>query len=263
MSSAPYSWIDTHTHLDDPIFDVDREVMIAEARDAGMRSFVNIGYCPERWGTTILLMRCFPGNACAIGLHPGHADEWNDGTEEALRAAIREAGAVAVGEIGMDFFRQGPSAEQQREVLLRQFDIAAELGMPAVIHQRAAERELMEIAMGSDRLPQLLLHSFDGSERYADFARETGAMVGVGGLAARSSSVELREVLSGIPIDRIVLETDSPYLVPPGARGRRNTPATIPLIARRVAALWDLTEEEFAAITTTNARRLFGAMPDA
>ena len=252
------TWIDTHTHLDDPVFAEDIDEVVGEAQAAGVVRFVNIGYCSERWGSTIDLMHRFPGNACAIGLHPGHADEWNDSTEASLRTAITRARAVAIGEIGIDLYREGPALALQREVMLRQFAIATELGLPVVIHQRAAEAELMDAAMSVPNLPRLLLHSFDGSSRYAEFARATSAMVGVGGLAARSSSVELREVLSRIPLEQIVLETDSPYLAPPGARGRLNTPASIPVIGRRVATLWGVTEDELATVTTANAERFFG-----
>ena len=251
------TWIDTHTHLDDPVFRDDLAEVVADGRDHDVAAFINIGYCPARWTSTTALMARFPNNACAIGLHPGHADEWGDETEEHLREAIATAGAAAVGEIGLDFYRDGPDSPRQHEVFAQQIAIAAELGLPAVIHQRSAERELIIAASAAPHLPHLVLHSFDGSARYAGFAREIGATVGVGGLAARSSSVALRDVLATIPIEQIVVETDSPYLVPPGAKGRRNTPASIPLIARRVAPLWGVTVEEFAAITTSNAKRVF------
>ncbi|MGI9254964.1 MAG: TatD family hydrolase, partial [Thermomicrobiales bacterium] len=130
--------------------------------------------------------------------------------------------------------------------------------VPDIIHQRAAESEILDVFESEQSLPALVLHSFDGSQRYAQFAISTGAIVGVGGLATKQASASLRTLLEMVPVNQIVLETDSPYLIPTGARGRRNVPANIPVIGRRLCSLWGLDEAEFARITTANARRVFG-----
>ncbi|MCC6312415.1 MAG: TatD family hydrolase [Thermomicrobiales bacterium] len=259
--SAPTSetiWIDTHAHLDDPVFDADRAATLATARAAGVARFINIGYRPARWATTLALAETAPDVAFALGLHPGHADEWTPALLDDLADLAATRDPVAIGEIGLDFFRDGPPADLQAAALLGQLRLARQIGKPAIIHQRAAEPALIAALESEPELPLLVLHSFDGSARYAAFARERGALVGVGGLATRRASARLREVLATIPPDRIVLETDSPYLIPAGVRGRRNTPAAIPHIANHLAGLWGLTPDELATITTSNACRAFG-----
>ena len=258
MEQAFPPWIDTHCHLDDPAFDDIRDETLAGARTAGVGHILNIGYRPERWTTTLALAARSPMVSVSLGIHPGHADEFSAESLDELARLVEVEKPVAIGEIGMDFFWDGPSAESQRDALLKQLELAKRAGLPAIIHQRAAESEILQVFAAAPRLPRLVLHSFDGSAAYVDFALSVNAMVGVGGLATKQGSASLRTLLQTIPVNQIVLETDAPYLIPSGARGRKNIPANIPVIGRRLAPLWGLDEESFARITTTNARRTFG-----
>lgn len=257
QSVAP-TWIDTHTHLDDDAFAGDRDEVVERAKAAGVATIVNIGYRPERWQSTLDLARRYPFVRFALGLHPGHADEFNDTVLETLTTTVTQARPVAIGEIGLDFFhRQNPPAEIQREALRQQLRLARDCGLPAIIHQRAAEADLLAVLEREPELPRLVLHSFDGSPRYAAFARERESLVGVGGLATRAASESLRSVLATIPASQILLETDAPYLVPTGARGRRNEPANVAVVGNRLSDLWALTPTAFARLTTANAEHAF------
>jgi len=255
-SQAPF--VDTHAHLDDPAFDRDRKDVLGRAERAGVSAVANVGYNPERWTSTIRLAREHPGIVAVLGLHPQEADLFDASLLDDLAATIARSGAGAVGEIGLDLFRNGPALAAQRSAFEAQLALATELSLPVVIHQRAAEKELIEALRTGAEPPGVLLHSFDGSARLARFAVERGYTFGVGGLATRPSSAALREVLSAVPLASLVLETDAPYLAPAGARARRNEPANVVSVAEQLAPLWGVSGEELAAATTARAIAFFG-----
>jgi TatD DNase family protein len=250
--------IDTHTHLDDPAFALDRDDVIEASQAAGVRYFVNIGYEPTRWESSNGLRQRHPEIDFAIGLHPQLAEQYEAELERDLTRAIEELTPVAIGETGFDFSRAKPSFGVQERAFRGQLEIAAAKHLPTVVHQRdAADALIAEL----DRWPSLapiVLHSFDGTERLADWARDRGCFVGIGGLATKRSSASLREVLKRIPADRLLLETDSPYLAPPGSPSRRNIPSNLPWIAADLAPLWNLSGEELCWLTSKNAAGLFG-----
>lgn len=254
------AYLDTHAHLDDAAFDHDRESVLAAAAAAGVRRIINVGYRPLRWQSTVDLAHSYPLVRHMLGLHPQHADEWSPETRSTLVALIRATKPLALGEIGFDYSRQGPDTAMQAAAFHAQVAIAGELGLPIVIHQRGAEDELIAALASIDEGCHVLLHSFEGTNRLAAAANDRGCYVGIGGLATRASSEGLRQTLRTIPLDRIVLETDSPYLVPAGIKDRRNTPANIPLIAERLAPIWDADQAALAAATTANAEWFFGPM---
>lgn len=253
MSDAPPPIFDTHAHLDDAAFDADRHEVLARARAAGVQGFLNIAYRPNIWEQSVALRDAYPEVELAAGLHPQDADEFNAAQADALARQLLALRPVAIGEAGFDFARPGPTFEQQQHAFRWQIEIAIAANLPLVIHQRDAI-ELLTREL--DRWPQLqtvILHSFDGDERLAQWALERGCFVGIGGLACRKSSRTLRSALQIIPVERLLLETDSPYLAPPGAVSRRNEPANLPLVAAILAPLWDLTQDQLCRRTTANA----------
>ena len=260
MIQAPESppIVDTHTHLDDPAFDLDRDAVIEASRAAGVRHFVNIGYEPDRWESSRALRERHPDINFAVGLHPQLAGQYDASVARALQRAIEDMTPVAVGETGFDFSRAAPSVEAQERAFRGQLELAASEQLPTIIHQRDASDVLMTELDRWPNLAPIVLHSFDGTQRLADWARERGCFVGIGGLATRRSSALLREVLVRIPVDRLLLETDSPYLAPPGSASRRNAPANLPRIAAVLAPLWNVTQEELCWQTSMNAVGLFG-----
>ena len=250
-------YVDTHAHLDEPAFDRDRDEVVARARAAGVVRIVNVGYRPLRWDTSADLAARHPTVSHMLGLHPHHADEFTDRTCQDLAARIAATRAVAVGEIGLDYFRDGPDAATQQRVFAAQLGLAIELNLPVVIHQRAAEPDLMTVLGRFPALPRVVLHSFDGTDRLADFGTEQHYRFGVGGLMTRAGNDALRHTISRLPISSILLETDAPYLVPAGAKDRRNVPANVPLIASKLAELLRLPVADVAAATTANANAVF------
>jgi TatD DNase family protein len=255
------TFVDTHTHLDDDLFATDLPAVMAEATAAGVRSFVNIGYRPERWRSTLAFAETYPQVRYALGLHPGHADEWSDSLCADLEELVGRTKPVAIGEIGLDYHWTTDNISIQRASFERQIDLAGHLRLPVVIHQRDAAADVAAVLRPAPAELRVVLHSCDGDSELMDLAEERGWMIGVGGLMTRRQSESLRDRLKSFSIDQIVLETDSPYLVPSGVKARRNTPAMIPLIAERLASLLGREVAEIASITTQNAELAFGLVP--
>lgn len=261
--STPLPFVDTHAHLDEAVFDDDRGEVVARAVACGVGRIINIAYRPARWQSSLALNlnATYPMIQLAVGLHPGHADEYTPATIERLHDVVRGANAVAIGEIGLDFFRPGYDVELQRQVFLVQLELAAELKLPVIIHQRAAEATCIEILRAAPIGVNVILHSFDGTWELGRLGIDRGHYFGVGGLMTRGGAGLVREILTAVPVDRLLLETDSPYLTPNGVKTRRNEPANIPLIAARLADLKNLDTPEIAKRTTANAFSVFNLRP--
>jgi TatD DNase family protein len=250
-------FIDTHAHLDDPVFDSDRDQVLASSRAVGVGHLINIGFSPERWTSSCRLRNSFAGVEIAIGLHPQLAADFNEELRKQLEFAVEDLRPIAIGETGFDYSRRGPAPEAQERAFLAQLELAASAKLPVIIHQRDAADALMTTLDRWHASSPIVLHSFDGDERLVAWAIERGCYVGIGGLATKPSSAPLRQFLSAVPRDRLLLETDAPYLPPPGAE-RRNSPANLPAIAEILAPLWELFGPELGRITADNASRLFG-----
>lgn len=261
MQPAPAGelrFVDTHCHLDDEAFALDLDDVLDESRAAGVGSWVNVGFSPERWKTTISIASRYPGMFAVLGLHPHGADLWTPELHHELAGLLAGSGARAVGEIGIDLFRGETNIEQQRKAFEAQLALACDLRLPAVIHMRAAEGEVLDLLASVNPAPRLLFHSFEGGPRLVDFILESGSLVGVGGLATRPRSTRLRDQLLRVPLSQMVLETDAPYLIPAGVPGSRNTPRNVPHIASILATLLGADFHHVATQTTANAERLFG-----
>jgi len=257
-SPSPIELVDTHAHLDDDAFDADRADVVERARIVGVGTIVLIGYRQAIWDRTIAVAGSFDGGQVVLGVHPRNADEYDDATIDRLRVAVTDGGAVGVGETGIDLFRDGPPLEQQERAFRAQLDLAIELGLPTIIHQRAAEDEVLAVLLGRPGDQTIVLHSFDASERTAAAGRDRGWYIGVGGLMTRVASDAIRQIVRDYPLDRLLLETDAPFLVPTGVRMHRNEPANVAVIAARLAGLRGLSVAEIARATTANALRVFG-----
>jgi TatD DNase family protein len=252
------TYIDTHTHLDDEQFSDDLDTVLSEATHAGVAAMINIGYSPERWQSTLELAERCPQIHYTLGLHPGHADEWSEQLHDDLIALVEETNPVAIGETGLDYYWTTDNKARQRVSLESQLELAHGHRLPVVIHQRDAAADVAAVLRNAPADLGVVLHSCDGDPQLMDLAEERGWTIGVGGLMTRRQSEQLRSRLLSFPIDQIVLETDSPYLVPTGAKSRRNSPAQIPLIAERLAGLVGRSATEIASVTTCNAERVFG-----
>lgn len=250
--------IDTHCHLDDDAFDDDLSAVLDAAKSAGVSHFINIGYEPKSWKRTLAIASTHPAISYALGMHPNSAESWSAETKEALVELLEQEQSVAIGETGLDFFREHADHEAQRRAFRDQLELARAFDLPVVIHMRGEVEA--EIIATLEEFPDVraVFHSFDGSAALRDFLLARGDSIGVGGLMTRAGSIDLRDVLKKVPLESIVLETDAPYLVPKGLKSRRNTPASAAIAADALADLLDVDVGEVARVTSANAQRVFG-----
>jgi TatD DNase family protein len=252
------SIIDTHCHLDLEMFDDDREEVLREALAANVHAMLLIGYNPERWRTTLEMCEYWPFLRRATGIHPNDASLWCDDIESQLRDEITKTFAIAIGEIGLDYYRNADNASQQRVAFERQLDLACSWDLPVIIHQRAAENDVLEILTRYAPL-RGVMHCFTGTTVFAERCLELGMYLGIGGVVTYPRSTELRDAVAAAPIERLLIETDAPFLAPQLCRGKRNEPALLPEVARAIANIKQMDSDALAAQTSINAINLFGA----
>lgn len=251
------SIVDTHCHLDLDAFDGDRAEVFQRALNAGVHAMILIGYNPERWGTTAALCSQHEFLRRTVGVHPNDAGIWDDQMPARMRQEIESNRPVAIGEIGLDFFRSADNAKQQRRTFVAQLEIAVEFNLPVVIHQRAAEDEVIEILEDS-RPRSGVMHCFTGNQLYAERCLALGLHLGIGGVVTYPRSNEIRDAVAATPLGRLVLETDAPFLAPQLQRGKRNESSLLPEIVQEVARVMNTSAANVAERTTNNAIHLFG-----
>jgi TatD DNase family protein len=253
--------VDSHCHLQSPDFEADRTEVAARAAEAGVAAIV----CPATDAASardaIGLARAGLPVTIAAGIHPGSvgrvgADEW-----ERVRELAGESEIVAIGETGLDYFRGRDNAAEQRASFAQHLDLAAERGLPVVVHNREADEDVLAMIAEwhggrDDRIA--VLHCFVGSPQLADRALALGCYFGFGGPLTFRSAEGVRTTAAHVPLDRILVETDAPYLAPHPHRGSRNEPARVRLVAEQLAAVRGLTLESVADATAENALRVFG-----
>lgn len=248
---------DTHCHIDLERFDDDRTAVIERARSAGISHLIVVGFAPERWDSSLRLAQSDPGIFASVGLHPTEAERFSDQIEAEIRRRAVDARVVAIGEIGLDYHWDTASPEAQRRAFLRQIRLAKELDLPFIVHQRDAEADTLDVLREAGPPHRAVMHCFTGNRAYAEACLDLGMDLGLGGAVTFRKARALHEVAREVPLDRIVLETDSPFMAPSPHRGERNEPAYVRLVAERVAALRELSIEHVAAATSENAGRLF------
>lgn len=248
--------IDTHAHLDDRAFDADRDAVLARAREAGVRAIVNVAYNEAKWASTAALCASNPEVFAVVGIHPHDAHSWSAAVGERLRAALRGPKVVGLGEIGLDFYRDYAPHDLQREVFRAQLAIARDTGLPVVIHSRAAEDEVVE-TLAECGIGRGVLHSYSGSLATAERALGLGLHISLTGPVSYPKAEHQRDLARRIPRDRLLLETDCPYLAPQARRGKRNEPAFVRFTAEAIAAARGEPVEEIVAATDANAMGLF------
>ena len=249
--------IDSHAHLDDDAFDADREAAIDRAREADIGLILNVGFNEARWATTLALATTQPAIYAVLGLHPHEAQVWDGAVAGRLREHLRHPRAVGLGEIGLDFYRDYAPPDQQRVAFRDQLALAGEYGLPVVLHSRAAEEETVA-TLAEVGITTGVLHSFSGSREVAERALALGLHISLTGPVSYPKAEHQRDLARLIPLDRLLLETDCPYLAPQARRGKRNEPAFLRFTAEAIATARGVTTEEIIAATTANTIELFG-----
>ncbi len=258
---------DTHCHLDFKAFNKDRAEILARAEDAGLIKILNPGIDLTSSRRALELSDAHPQVYAAVGVHPNSALTWDGNTMAALRELAQHPKVVAIGEIGLDYYRDWAPPDIQRRVFQQQLELAGELGLPVVIHNRQASSDMMEMlaawqvqfssAPFQEEGRPGVLHSFSGEEDVARKALELNFFFGISGPVTFRKATELHNAVSALPLERLLIETDAPYLTPHPRRGSRNEPAYVRLVAERIAELHEQPLSQIAESTTANAARLF------
>lgn len=259
---------DTHCHLDFESFDEDREDVLTRAWEAGLDWILNPGIDLATNLAAIELSRVFPGKiSAAVGIHPNYGKPWSNQLLENLRWQAQQPEVVAIGEIGLDYYRKHTPHEQQKTMFTAQLVLAMELSLPVIIHNRDATQDLLSILQDwhqklveSDHpLAQGpgVLHSYSSDYQSAMTAIKMNFMIGIGGPITFTNASQRKAITRDLPLESLLLETDAPFLAPHPHRGKRNEPAYIPLIAQEIAQLKNISVSEVAENTYANARHLF------
>lgn len=253
--------IDSHCHLDSPDFDADRDEVIERAVESGIERMVAIGTGegPPDLEAGLRMADRYPTFLATVGVHPHDAGKATDDTLAHVSALLSHPKAIAIGEIGLDYHYDFAPREAQQQVFIEQMRIAAAHRKPIVIHTREAWEDtfaLLEKHWAPHKIPGVM-HCFSGGQKEAARSLELGFYLSFGGIVTFPKAKELQKAASEAPLERILLETDSPYLAPVPKRGKRNEPLFVGYTAQKVAALRQMTFEEIAAATTANFSRLF------
>ena len=255
--------IDTHCHITSSRFEADIDEVIARMHETGLVNAIVVSDpaetgVPEKVET---LVNAHDFLYWTCGVHPENADKWDSDTEAALRAALAHTKCVAVGEIGLDYYwKENPPRDVQKATMIAQLKIAHELNVPAVLHVREAHGDTTEVLLQAKKegyLPQVILHCYSGSWESAKTYLSLGAYLSFTGTVTFSNAAKVQEVASLMPADRILVETDCPFLAPVPFRGKRNEPAYVAHTLTKIAELRFADPEDMANITTENARRVF------
>ncbi len=256
-------FIDSHAHIDGPEYDGDREEVIQRAWGAGVHAILNVGTGDPHSGAlerAVELAQKHDGIYAALGTHPHDARLFDDRAEERIKHLIKDnSSVIAWGEIGLDYHYDNSPRDVQREVFRRQLELAGDADLPVIIHTREAEDDTIEILQADWNKPgrRGIMHCFSGSLKLAQATMELGFLISFAGVLTFKKADDLRAVAAQVPLDRLLIETDCPYLSPAPFRGRRNEPAHVLEVARALATIHGRTPEDIGRITAGNFGRLF------
>lgn len=257
--TAPWTapLIDTHAHLDHERFDEDRDEVIGRAKDAGVTTIITIGADLASSERAVQLAEQHASVYASVGIHPHDASGATEAAYDRLQQLAMHPKVVALGEIGLDYHYDHSPRPVQRQVFVRQLNVARETGLPFIIHNRKADADVMAVLRDYGVGLPGVLHAFTGSEAMADECLQRGYVLSTGGMMTFNQAADVRNVIAAVPLDKLLLETDAPYLTPVPLRGRRNEPAYVRIVAEFMATERGIDVDEVATVTSANAARLF------
>ena len=249
---------ETHAHYDDEKFDEDRAELLSSMQENGIGRIINGSANLESLENTRKLMEAYPFIYGAFGLHPDEVGDLNEDVMERMRGLCRLEKAVAVGEIGLDYYWDKENHEKQQYWFRRQIALAREEKLPMIIHSREAAADTLRV-MKEEKSEEIggVIHCFSYSAEMAEEYLKMGFYLGIGGVVTFKNAKKIKEVVQMAPMERILLETDSPYLAPVPYRGKRNSSLYLPYVVREIAEIKGISEEEVIEMTEKNAVRLF------
>ena len=248
---------DTHAHYDDEQFDTDRDELLKSMNEAGVGTIVNVSASVESWDDTLKLTKEYPFVYGAAGVHPDYVGDLNEENFAYLEEVAKEEKMVAIGEIGLDYYWDKEGHDIQKKWFVRQLELAEKLNKPVIIHSREAAADTFEIMKEYKDRVSGVIHCYSYSPEQAKEYVKMGFYIGIGGVVTFKNAKKLKEVVENIPLDRIVLETDCPYLSPEPNRGKRNSSKNLVYVADMIAKLKGVLYEDVIKVTEENARTLY------
>lgn len=249
---------DTHAHYDDEQFDIDRDSLLLSMKENGIGTIVNIGANLASSETTLELAHKYDFIYAAVGVHPSDCAELSEDNFDRIRQMSADEKCVAIGEIGLDYYWPEPDHELQKKWFVRQLDLARQVKLPVVIHSRDAAADTVQI-LKDNNAGDIggVVHCFSYSKEVALECVKMGFYIGVGGVLTFKNGKKMKEVVSEIPMEKIILETDCPYLAPEPNRGKRNSSLNLPYVVKAMAEIKGISEQEVIDITERNARLMY------
>lgn len=249
---------ESHAHFDDDAFDEDRDSLLKSLKESGIEYVVNVGASMESTERTHELAKKYPFIYAAVGVHPTDSLPLTEKDMERLKELAADEKTVAIGEIGLDYYWDEPDREIQKKWFRRQIELAREVDLPIIIHSRDAAKDTLDILHEmSEGEYRGVMHCFSYSSEIAKEVIKMGFYIGVGGVCTYKNAKKLVEVVEEIPLERILLETDCPYLTPVPFRGKRNSSLYLPYVVEKIAEIKGITTEEVERVTYENGMKLF------
>lgn len=250
--------IDSHAHLEMREFDRDRDEVVARAVKAGVTHIVTVGTTMQECRKAVSLTERYHGVFAAIGIHPHEVKDINEKTYTAVKDLAKSSKVVAYGEIGLDFFRNHSPRELQIRCFGEQLDIAKELDLPVIIHDRDAHEQTLRILREWKGQKGGIIHCFSGDTAMAKKCLDMGFFISIPGPVTYPNAKKIADVIKNVPLNRLLVETDCPYLTPIPHRGKRNEPAYVVYTAKKTAEIRGIPWEEISRVTSDNAKAIFG-----
>lgn len=248
--------IDTHSHIN-MIEGLSLDEIIKNAFDNGIDKIIVPSAYPADMENIMDLVNKYDNVYGMLGIHPSEVKSWDDSFIEKIKNYAKNSKIAAIGEIGLDYYWDKSFNDLQKEVFIKQIKLASELNLPIDIHDREAHKDTYDIIQEHNNGSKVIMHCFSGSVEFARECVKAGFYLGIGGVVTFKNAVKMKEVAKDIPLERILLETDAPYLTPVPFRGKENQPAYVKYVAEEIASLRGISVEEVAQITTENAKTVF------
>lgn len=253
---------ESHAHYDSQKFDEDRDELLRSMPEKGIGTIINSGADWDSVTEVVELAAKYPHVYAAVGMHPDEVGDLDEERFAYLKSQCQKEKVVAVGEIGLDYYWDNESHDVQKKWFIRQLELARELDLPVIVHSRDAAADTLEVMQKHAQGLRGVIHCFSYSKELAREYIKMGFYIGVGGVVTFKNAKKLKEIVEDIPLERILLETDCPYLAPVPFRGKRNSSLYIPYIAEEIANIKGITYEEVVEQTELNGRKLFGIVAD-
>ncbi len=248
--------IDTHSHIN-TILELNTDEILENAKRNGIEKVIVPAACKSDFDDIMKLIDKYENVYGMLGIHPSEAKDWDDSIIDKIREYSKNKKIVGIGEIGLDYYWDKSFNELQKEIFIKQIKLANSLNLPIDIHDREAHKDTFDIVKKYNKNSTIIMHCFSGSVEFAKECIKEGWYLGIGGVVTFKNAIKMKDVVKNVPIEKIILETDAPYLTPVPYRGKENQPAYVKFVAEEIAKIKNITINDVKNITTQNAERIF------